>query len=367
MKRTEIARWLALVAVLLITLYVCWLMLQPFLDVLLWAGVLATVFMPVHHRIQTRVTHPGLSAAVSTALVILTVLLPVTLITLAVVNQLSSAVVNLQAASSYLPDRHSPVLGPALDFISRYIDLNRFLSQDFLVSRVQTLGQGIASRTLGVVGGVVSALVQTVLVVFTMYYLFRDGDSIRRAVYDVLPLEREQSHDVIVRTKEVIEATIYGVLFIASIQGALGTFIFWALGLPSPLLWGVVMFFLSMIPMAGSFIVWAPTALFLAVTGAWTRAVILVAWGVIVIGSIDNFLSPRVVGSRTRMHELLIFFSVLGGIDVFGVLGVVLGPVVVALALALVEIVREANRPPAETRREETVIERQADIRQTAN
>jgi predicted PurR-regulated permease PerM len=138
------------------------------------------------------------------------------------------------------------------------------------------------------------------------------------------------------------------VLVISAIQGTLGTFIFWALGLPSPLLWGVVMFFLSMIPMAGSFLVWVPAAAFLALTGSLGKAAILVVWGILVIGAIDNFLSPRLVGKRARLHELLIFFSVLGGLQVFGVLGLVLGPVMIAITLALLEMVREAHRPDAE-------------------
>jgi predicted PurR-regulated permease PerM len=127
------------------------------------------------------------------------------------------------------------------------------------------------------------------------------------------------------------------VLVISAIQGTLGTVIFWILGLPSPLLWGVVMFFLSMIPMAGSFLVWVPAALYLALTSEYVRAGILVGWGILVIGSIDSFLSPKLVGQRTRLHELLIFFAVLGGLEVFGVLGLVLGPVVVAVTLALIE------------------------------
>jgi predicted PurR-regulated permease PerM len=162
----------------------------------------------------------------------------------------------------------------------------------------------------------------------------------------------------------VIAATIYGVLVISAIQGTLGTIIFSLLGLPSPLLWGVVMFFLSMIPMAGAFLVWVPAAIYLAVTGAYVKALVLVAWGLLVIGTIDNFLSPRLVGRRARLHELLIFFGVLGGIEVFGVLGLILGPVLVAVTLALVEMMRQAYRPPSETLPEQTVIEQQARLRE---
>jgi len=126
------------------------------------------------------------------------------------------------------------------------------------------------------------------------------------------------------------------------------------------------MFFLSMIPMAGSFLVWAPAALYLALTGDYTKAAILVGWGILVIGSIDNFLSPKLVGQRTRLHELLIFFAVLGGLEVFGVLGVVLGPVVVAVTLALIEMVREAHRSPAQTLGEPMVLEQQSELREAS-
>jgi predicted PurR-regulated permease PerM len=183
-------------------------------------------------------------------------------------------------------------------------------------------------------------------------------------VYDIVPIDRLQAQDVLLRTKEVIAGSVYGVVMIAAIQGALGYFIFWVLGMPSALLWGVVMFFLSMIPMAGAFLVWAPAAVYLAISGEWTKAIVLTGWGLVVVGSIDNILSPRLIGKRTRMHELLIFFAVLGGIQVFGVVGVVLGPVVIAVTLALIEIVREANRPLAETVQEDTLLERQAEIRQ---
>jgi hypothetical protein len=115
--------------------------------------------------------------------------------------------------------------------------------------------------------------------------------------------------------------------------------------------------------MAGAFLVWVPAAIYLALTGSYVEAIVLVAWGILVIGSIDNFLSPRLVGRRARLHELLIFFAVLGGLEVFGVLGVVLGPVTVAITLALIEMVRHAHRPPPADPSGESVIEAQAELR----
>jgi predicted PurR-regulated permease PerM len=360
------ARYIALLAALLIALYLCWRMVQPFMNVLLWAAVLAVVFMPIHKRIDTRLQRPWLSAAVSTLLVIVTIVGPVSFITVAVIGELRDLALSLERHNGPWLDPTAPVIGPAVTWLSRYMDLEQFQSAQFLRERLQAWSGTLANGTLGLVGGVASALVQTLLVVFTLYYFFRDGGAIRHAMYDIVPIERVQTHDIVARTRAVVGASVYGVLVIAAIQGALGFFIFWALGLPSPLLWGVVMFFLSMIPMAGAFLVWAPAAAYLALTGAWTQAMILTAWGVLVVGSIDNFLSPRLVGKRTSMHELLIFFSVLGGLEVFGVIGVVLGPVVVAITLALLEMVRQVNKPASETVDEPSLLERQEQIRQAS-
>ena len=357
--------WAALVIALLVGLYLCWQMLLPFLNVVLWAFVLVVVFQPVHSRLVIRLGRPGIAAALSTLLVVVTILGPVSMITVAVINEVRDTAQRLENNPVQLFSFDSPLFGPLLRWIDQYIDIERFQSPTFVRENLEQWTGAIANRTIGVVGSAVSAIVQMLLVVFTMFYLFRDGAALRRALDDMLPLEYSQTRDVFARTREVIGATVYGVIVIAMIQGVLGAFIFWVLGLPSPLLWGVVMFFLSMIPMAGAFLVWAPAALFLAVTGFWTKAVILVAWGVLVVGAIDNVLSPKLVGQRTRLHELLIFFSVLGGLEVFGVLGLVLGPVVIAITLALIEMVRQANRPPQQTLREETVLERQDEIRQT--
>ena len=358
-------RSLGLIVIFCIATWLCWLMLQPFIGVLLWAIVLAVVFYPAHRRLVAFTGKPGSAAALSTLLVIVTILLPVVLISYAVAHELRGAMDNFQGGLGRILDL--PVLQPPLRWLNQYVDVNAWRSSDYVSDRLQMWSAAIAGPTLMFVGGLVSALVQTLLVVFTMFYFFRDGDSLRQAMYDIVPLEYEQSHDIVVRTQEVIGATIYGVLAISVIQGTLGFLIFMVLGLPSPLLWGVVMFLMSMIPMAGAFVVWVPAALYLLLTGSYIKALVLLGWGVLVIGSIDNFLSPRLVGRRARLHELLIFFSVLGGLQVFGVLGLVLGPVLAAITLALIEVVRQANRPPAETRREQTILESQAEIRQAAD
>jgi predicted PurR-regulated permease PerM len=367
-ERRWSAGWVALSVALAITLYLCWRMVQPFATILLWAAVLAVVFRPVHRAIESRVRRPSLSSAISTLLVVVTIVAPVSFITVAVVRELRAVATAIGTHEGPWIDPASPIGSRLYTWLGPYVDLQEIQSPAFLRENLEAWSGVLATGTLGFVGGVAAALVSMLLVVFTLYYLFRDGEALREALEDIVPIGESQAADIALRTREVIEASVFGVIVIAGIQGALGFFIFWVLGLPSPLLWGVVMFFLSMIPMAGAFLVWAPAAIYLALSGEFLNAAILIAWGVLVVGTIDNVLSPRLVGRRARMHELLIFFGVLGGIEVFGVLGVVLGPVVVAVMLALVEMVRQASRPSAAPAPPpgQTVLERQDQIRQAS-
>ena len=365
-------RWVALVAVTLLALYLCWLMLYPFVEVVLWAVVLVIVFFPIHRRILARVGSPGWSALLSCLLVIFVILVPLTLLTFAVVNEVSDFAQMLQPnsdgsggaanAAAGLLDPNNPYVGPLVRWLGQYVDLGKLGSQAAIAERLKGVSGAVASRALGFVGGAVGFVVEVFFVIFTMYYLFRDGERLRSAACDMMPLSEDKAGEIFDRTGEVIGASVYGVLVIAVVQGILGGLAFWALGLPSPLLWGVVMIFLSMIPMLGSFIVWVPAAIYLGLTGHWGKALMLTVWGALVIGSVDNFLRPKLVGERTRLHELLIFFSVLGGLQVFGVLGIVLGPVIVAVTIALLDVLRQADKPER-SGPDETLLEEQAELR----
>jgi predicted PurR-regulated permease PerM len=353
-------RWIALLAATAAGLYLCWLMLLPFINVLAWAAVLVVVFYPVHRRLVERTQRPATSALISCLLVIFVILLPLSLITLALVREFSHAAQGLQGQFNAFSDPNSSggrLLGWISGKLGNYIDINQLTDPQSIQERVQQMVGTVAQRTLGLVGGVLGVVVQVFFIIFTMYYLFRDGAKIVLALPDVLPLERAQSAEIISRTRDVISASVNGVLVIAAIQGALGAIAFFALKVPSALVWGVVMTFLSLIPMAGAFIVWIPAAIFLAVTGHYVKAALLVAWGTFVIGTVDNFLRPKLVGERTKLHELFIFFSVLGGLQVFGVLGLVLGPAVLAVTLALLDVMRHVDRHAAATAHEPSFIE----------
>ena len=330
---------MALLAITVIAVYLCWLMIEPFFQVIVWAAVLAIVSYPVYQRLIRWGRSPTVSAILTTLLVVLTVVVPLTFLGLALVGEVTDAVPRVQAGIATVLDPESSLR----QWVGRHVDVESIIDREFIASRLNALGATVAKETVGIVGDIFGTAVQGFFVLFTLYYLLRDADRIIAASRQFVPLESEQTDRILRQTHEVISASLHGVLSIAAIQGALGGAAFWVLRLPSPLLWGVVMFFMSMIPMAGAFIVWVPAAIYFLVTGQWVKALILTLWGGLVIGTIDNFLRPRLVGQKTRLHELVVLFSVLGGLKVFGVLGIVVGPVVVAITLALIDVLRHAN------------------------
>ncbi|HKQ72430.1 MAG TPA: AI-2E family transporter [Blastocatellia bacterium] len=342
-KRKIYVRWAALLAAAALALYACWLMLLPFVNVLAWAAVLVILFHPIHQRLVALTGRPGWSALLSTVIVIAVILIPLTLLTLVVAKEIGDVAKNIQGFFRSLLDPNSPVIGRIMSWLSHYMDINHLDTQGYLLERLNGVSGTIVGQTLGLVGGVLGGVFQSFFIIFTMYYFFRDGDRIYDAMLEMIPLEAAQTRMIFDRTREVIHASVYGVIVIAGIQGALGGLAFAVLGLPSPLVWGVVMFFLSMVPMVGSAVVWIPTAVYLLLNGHWGKALALAIWGSLVIGMIDNLLRPKLVGERAGLHELLIFFAVLGGLRIWGPLGLALGPVVVAIALALLDIFRRVD------------------------
>lgn len=339
------SRWIVLAAATAVALYLCWKILQPFLSEVLWSGVLALLFAPVQRRLAARLKRPSLAAALTLLIVLATVIVPVGLVTGALVAEISDFAQNAPARlTAFLNDpQYGGRIQSALDTLDARIGLRQRLTPEALQDYLGSLGQSLVKSTFSIVGGALGALVSLLFILFALFYLLRDGGRFVEDLRGFLPMPPAEGDRLLVRTREIIQASVYGVLVIALIQGLLGGLAFALLGIPSALLWGVVMTLLSILPMAGSGLVWAPAALVLVAQGHWGKALALGLFGILVIGSIDNFLRPRLVGQKARMHELVIFFSVLGGLKVFGVLGLVLGPVLVAVTSALFGVFRRGE------------------------
>ena len=341
--RISQARWIAVMAITGLCVYLCWLMMEPFLFAIMWAIVLKIVFNPVHNWLLARIRRPALTAIVSVLVVTAVGVLPLALIGTALAFQLTSLGGTAQdLVKSLLQDPGKNVIvQKGLEIVRRYVDLDKMLAAENIQSVLGSISQPILQGTLRFLGGALGVIVSIFLVLFILFYLFRDGDRFRDQLLEVLPLERKRAEELLARTRSVISASVNGVLVIAALQGALGGLMFWILGLPSPVVWGVVMALLAMLPMGGTGIIWFPAALILIFTGHWIKGVVLLAFGALIIGTVDNLLRPRLVGGKTGMHDLTVFFSVLGGMKVFGMVGFLLGPVMLAITFSLLSLYRQ--------------------------
>ena len=343
------SQWLLLAGITLIALYLTWRIVSPFVDVIVWAVVLVIVFYPVHEALLRRTRRPGLSAVLTVMAVIALVVLPVLVVGSAAVGQLgSTATVAQSSLHALLADPYAnPWVQKFTALTSGYVDLTQVFSHENLNSLATSVSQILLKGTFGVVGGAVGFVAKLFFVLFTMFYLFRDAPLAVSRLQDLLPMSQTRSGEMLRHIREVINASVYGVVAIAMLQGALGGFMLWVLGVSAALLLGVLMGVFSMVPVVGGALVWLPTVIVLLIAGHTTSAIVLAVWCVLVVGSVDNFLRPKLVGGRTQMHDLMIFFSVLGGVQVFGMMGLLLGPVVFAITMALLAVFREAPHEDA--------------------
>jgi predicted PurR-regulated permease PerM len=193
--------------------------------------------------------------------------------------------------------------------------------------------------------------IQLVLTLFILFFLYRDEDQALDGVRSVLPLSEGEAERLLTRVADTIHATIFGVVVVALIQGAMGGIIFGFMGIPGAVLWGVVMGLLAMVPYLGAFMVWGPVAAFLAYQGEWGKAAILTGYGALAIGLIDNLLYPYLVGHRLRQHTVMAFFAILGGVNFFGATGIILGPVIFSITFFLFDLWRRRTAHGASAER----------------
>ncbi|MBL9084168.1 MAG: AI-2E family transporter [Planctomycetales bacterium] len=318
---------LALVGMLAICLYICYLLALPFLSAIAWAGALAVVMHPLHSRLERRTQRPSVAAAISVVLAATAVVGPAYFILQALIRQAAEGLQNLTTHADSIVSRY-PSLQPYWERISA----------GQVPEEAKDTVREFAGNVPTYLTGSIWVGAQLLITFFMLFYFLRDRRDIARTLTALLPLTRTEVRRTMRRTEDTIFASIYGSLTVAVVQGTLGGLMFWMLDLPTPVLWGVVMAFLATIPMLGTFVVWMPAAIFLALEGEWWRAAILVTWGAVAIGLIDNILYPVLVGKRMRLHPLPVFVAVVGGITLFGAAGIVLGPVVLSITEALLDV-----------------------------
>lgn len=326
---------LILIALTVLGIYLCFRMVVPFLPAIAWAVVLAVVARPLHAWLARRIANSNLAAALAVVVVALLIIVPAGFVAQQVLSEAAVHVDTVQAGieSGVWRDRLAgqPMLAALLAWAESYVDLQ---------GEIRTMIASAMSRLQAFLAASLWTGVQLLLTLLTLFFLFRDHRAALTSLRSLTPLSNVEADEMLARIDDTVHATIYGTLVMALIQGALGGLMFWWLGLPAPVLWGAVMALLAVVPYLGAFVVWVPAAISLLLAGAWGKALILTLWGGVVVALIDNLLFPVLVGKRLRMHTLLVFFALFGGLTVFGAAGVVLGPVVLAVTLALIDVWR---------------------------
>lgn len=330
-------------AATIVSLYLCYLLASPFMPALVWAVAVAVVTHPVWLWLGRHVKWPGLRAAIAVGGVALAILAPVVFLIYFSAAQIAYTIEQWQSPEYRAHWEQILLKNP------RVADAWNRLSEDFdLPAAVQQTAQQIQAGVTTILSGLVYTAVQAILMLFVLFYLYRDEQQVLAAVGRYSPLTKPETDHLLGRLNDTIHATIYGSVVVALVQGALGGFMFWILGVPGAVLWGVVMGLLATIPYLGTFVIWAPTAALLAIDGEWGKAAVLVGWGTLAIGLVDNLLYPMLVGNRLRQHTVITFIAVIGGLAVFGATGIVLGPIVATLTFTLLEIWRRRTQRLAE-------------------
>ncbi|MFC7461056.1 AI-2E family transporter [Hydrogenophaga defluvii] len=313
--------------------------LSPFLTPMLWALIIALVFAPVfRHTLRWTGERRTLAALLTLAGVLLLVVLPLSLLGLALLREATGVYERLQSGE-WNPGAYLHRLFDALpNWVGALLDRFGLTSFNTIVRRINTsVSQGLQSVGLVAVDvgqEMVNFLAKLFITLYLAFFMVRDGDAIAHTLREALPLPLAHKRALFRTFATVLRATVKGHLVVAVVQGALGGVAFWALGLPASLLWAVLMALLSLLPVVGSGLVWLPMALYLVASGALWQGLALIAFGVLVIGLIDNLLRPVLVGRDTRLPDYLVMVATLGGLATFGVNGLVLGPAIAALFVA---------------------------------
>jgi predicted PurR-regulated permease PerM len=333
-------KWSVFVAAAGVVVYLCLLMLRPFFAVVAWALVIAITCHPLHQRLVRRTGRVALSAAITSTLMVLAVVVPLLLIAGVAVSQLLT--LGDWVRQAFLdPDGMSRRVTAALAPLTERLGLAPDAIGAWTSAHVREWVAGAGQHTMSAAAGAGGAVLSFALIAVATFLLLRHGDTLVGTIPDLLPFEIKRSEALLVRIRDVVHASMYGVVTIAAIQGALCGGMFWLLGIPAAALWGLVTVFASVVPLVGTAAVWVPGTLYLLAIGAWPKAIVLALWGAAIVSSVDNVLRPKLVAGRVQLSGLAMFVAMLGGLQAFGALGMILGPVLFATAAGIGDVLRE--------------------------
>ncbi|MBM4271611.1 MAG: AI-2E family transporter [Deltaproteobacteria bacterium] len=311
-------------------------LLTPFVLPLFWAAVIASIFRPLYLRFNRRWNRPSMCAALTFLIIALIIILPGIIIGSLLFAE------SMRIYESLGPDGGN--VEKIVRSITRAIKDSPYfvrlhIDEQFWTGKVSEIGRGIASYMLehlkNLTQNTVIFLAQFAVMLYTLFFFIRDGDAFLGMLMRLFSLGEDREKILYERFVVTAKSTLKVTLIIGGIQGTLGGFIFWATGIEGALVWGVVMVFMSIVPVVGCSIVWVPAGVVMLLMGHVWKGVLILSYGAFVISMVDNLLRPMLIGRDVQMHPLLIFLSTLGGITLLGFSGFVIGPIITSLLLAL--------------------------------
>jgi predicted PurR-regulated permease PerM len=338
MNSAELQQKTFLVLLIAVSLAFIWI-LFPFYGTVFWASVLAIIFRPFHRKLVVAMRHRRNLAAFTTLLLcLIIVIIPVTVMTISLLQEGVIVYQKIRSGELNFGVYFQQMMSAAPPWMVSLLDRSGITNiselQDMLSSGVLQGSQFIATHALNIGQNTFEFVISFGIMLYLLFFLLRDGDSLSAKIKQAIPLSMEHKRHLFSKFTTVIRATVKGNVVVAAIQGALGGVMFSFLGIQGALLWGLVMAFLSLIPAVGAGLIWAPTAIYFLFTGAVWKGTVLIAFGVLVIGLVDNLLRPVLVGRDTRLPDYVVLISTLGGLVLFGLNGFVIGPVIAALFIA---------------------------------
>lgn len=346
-KTRKRATLVFLLGLTIAALYFCYLLIAPFLKPVIFSVVLAVLCDPIHAHLRRWIRNRNIAAALSTTVVILLIASLSLFLGRALVSGLHDIYQSLNRSGEskeHLSAFIVQLFDRAIVFASRYISIPGVDLQTAILGQAEKAVVGLIGMTAAALGSLTALFLNALIALFILFFLFRDGRSMMRRGAVILPLKPDQLQRLFVCTKDTLNAIACGTLAMAAIQGTLTALAFWFLGLTSPVVWGILTTLCALLPIIGTAFVFLPATCMLIFSGHSIKGVILLVWAVAVVHPVDNVLRPYLIGERVKLSTLYVFFALLGGAKAFGGLGVFLGPLILAMTVALFKFLREEKR-----------------------
>jgi predicted PurR-regulated permease PerM len=318
----------------LISLYLCYRIIEPFIPSIAFAVALVVATYEPYCRLRAQLHNDTFASVVAILFVILLILGPAILIGTYLIEEAANYVDDLRSTGVHwrtIIESH-PKLQMIVTWVEQRFDIEAQIGQ---------IAQTVTGRAAGFLTGSIVVIAQLVITLFVLFFLYRDHRIALRSLRKQLPLSEDETNRLFSRVADTINAIVRGALTVALVQAILGGTMYLLLGVPGAALWTILTFIAALVPVFGTVLIWGPIAAYLLFTATWVKAFVLIGWGIFAVGTIDNLLYPFLVGNRVRLHTVPTFFSIVGGVQLFGASGLIIGPLVLAITVALLNIWRD--------------------------